>query len=208
MRTGLVVLGIVIAVLGVGLFLTLFFLAEGPSTTTQIRPEDPSVLHNVSQSWILPGPVAGRGSVSLSWTTSALAEVDLWGATPCTAPGGFCPSGPALLNWTSSVSGKGTVSSASGATFVLMVTNHGNIPLRFAAVVSVTYTPGTPVTTWIWALIAAGGMALLAIGGIALFLGLYLPGGVYHDPDAEMVAVRHPSLLPDDPESDLREGPP
>jgi hypothetical protein len=201
-RTGLVILGVVIAVLGAGLFISLFFLFQGPSTTSQIRPEDPNLSPNSNQSWVLPGPAAVTGTVSLSWTTSAGADVALWPAITCTAPGGFCPTGVAVLNWTLATAGTGTVNSASGATFILIVTNPGHASLRFAAVVSVTSSPGTTITPWVWVLIAAGGVALLAIGGIALFLGLYLPGGVYRDPDAEMVVVRHPSLPPEEFEAD------
>lgn len=194
-------IGILLAVLGAGLVLTLFFLSTGPSTTTQIRPEDPSLSPGAPQSWVVPGPTGGSGTITLSWTASAAADVNLWPATTCASPGGFCPTGVPALNWSNSLSGKGTLASATGATYILIVSDPGGAPLRFQGVVSVTYTPGTPVAAWSWGLIAAGGIALLTIGGIAIFLGLYLPPGVYRDPDSQPVARRHPSLPPDDPEA-------
>ncbi len=206
-RTGLVAIGIVILVLGAGSILTLFLLSSGPSSTTKIQPEDPSLSPGFPQSWVVPGAVGGSGSISLSWTASSAADVNLWVATTCSAPGGFCPTGVAALNWTKSLSGSGTTATTSGSTYILIVDNPGASSLRFDGVVSVTYTPGTPVSPWSWALIAAGGIALLSIGGIALFLGLYLPTEVYRDADDPVVAVRHPSLPPEDPETEAFEDP-
>jgi hypothetical protein len=200
-----VAIGIVIALLGAGSVLTLFFLSSGPSTTTVYRPLDPNLRPGPPQSWVVPGATGGSGKISLTWTSSSIADVNLWPATTCSAPGGFCATGVPSLNWSKSISGSGTVSTSSGSTYILIVDDPGNTSLRFSAVVSVSYTPGTPVTPVIWALIAAGGIALLSIGGIAIFLGLYLPTGVYRDADGPTVAVRHPSLLPDDPDTEAFE---
>lgn len=197
--------GVVLVVLGAGLVLTLFILSGGQSTTLQLRPQDPSLSPGLSQDWIVPGPIGGSGSVSISWTSTGPAGVALWPTTTCTAPGGFCATGVPLLNWSAAELGQGTVSSASGSAYILIVTNSGNNDLRFSGLISVTYSPGSPVPAWSWGLIAAGGIVLLTIGGVALFLGLYLPTGVYRDPDAGPVAIRHPSLPPDDPELDSYE---
>ncbi|MGA8605057.1 MAG: hypothetical protein WB788_08390 [Thermoplasmata archaeon] len=204
-RTGLVVIGVVLVLLGAGLVLTLFILSGGSTTTAQFRPQDPNLSPSSSQDWIVPGPIGGSGSVSVSWTSTGPAGVALWPTTTCTAPGGFCPTGSPLINWTAAEQGQGTVSSASGSAFLLIVTNSGNNDLRFSAVISVSYTPASPVPAWSWGLIAAGGIVLITIGGIALFLGLYLPTGVYRDPNAGPVAIRHPSLPPDDPELESSE---
>lgn len=201
-RTGLVAIGIVLLLLGAGSILTLFFLSSGPSSTTQIRPVDPNLSPGAPESWVIPGAVGGSGSIALSWSASPAADVNLWPATTCSSPGGFCPTGAPVLNWSRGLGGSGAVSTSSGSTYILIVDNPGSVPLRFTAVVSITYTPGTPVPAWSWALIAAGGIALLTIGGIALFLGLYLPSGVYRDPDGATAAVRHPSLLPDEPDTE------
>lgn len=208
-RTGLVVIGVVIAVIGAGLIVTLFFLSGGPGTTTQIRPEDPNIAASSNQTWTFLGPAPGAGSVSVSWTSSALANVVLLPATTCAGPSGFCVSGTAALSWTMALTGAGKVSPANASVYILEVANPGSSPLRFVGVVSVAYSTGTQIPAWSWALIAAGGIALLAIGGIALFLGLYLAAGVYKGPPGgETVAVRHPSLPPEDfdpvPEEDLR----
>jgi len=201
-RTWLVVLGILITAIGAGLILTLFFLSTGPSTTVQIRPEDPGLPAHSTQPWVLPGPASGAGSVSLSWSSTALTSVSLQPATTCTGLPGYCATGPAVLSWSDVTSGRGTVSSANASFYLLLVTNPGTTPLSFRGIVSVQYSTGTPVSPVSWGLIASGGIALLAIGGIALFLGLFLAGGVYRPPPGGPVVVRHPSLPPDEPELD------
>lgn len=202
MRTGLVIIGAALAALGAGLILTLFFLSAGPTSTTQISTQDPDLPPGVTQSWVVAGPAAGSGSISLSWSASPAADVSLWPATTCSSPGGFCPTGVPALNWSRVGSGSGSISTASGSTYLLVVENPGTTTVRFGGILSVTYSPGTPVSEWSLGLIAAGGITLLTIGGIALFLGLYLPGGVYRDADRPPAAVRHPSLPPDEPEDE------
>lgn len=199
MRTGLVVVGVVLAVLGAGLVVSLFFLSGGPAATTQATYADPSLAPHSNQSWVIPGP-PGSGSLTVSWTTTAGADVSVTPAASCVSPSGVCPTGPSELNWTAGSAGKGTVSPASASDYILTVVNPGTNSLRFSAFVSVSYSTGTPISAWIWGLIASGGIALLAIGGVALFLGLFLPSGVYDAPDGELRAERHPSLPPDEPE--------
>jgi hypothetical protein len=201
-RTGLVVLGTIIAVLGAGLILTLVFLSSGSVNTSQVSSQDPSLAPHSNESWMISGPTPGAGSVGLSWTTSSPANVSLWPVTSCLGPFGPCRTGPAVLSWSLAVSGQGTVSPSNASLYILLVSNPGNIALRFSAVFSISFAPTAPFPAWGWGLIATGGVALLAIGGIALFLGLFLPGGVYRDPDGEVVAVRHPSLPPEDRDSD------
>jgi hypothetical protein len=197
-RTGLVVIGAAIAVLGAGLIVTLFFLSGGPVNSSNISFEAPSLAGHSNQTWVISGPSPGTGSVTLSWSTGTVANVSLTPAAACVGPMGSCPTGPPDLGWVLATSGKETVSPSDASLYILLVTNPGNNALRFSAVVSVTSSSPSPLTVWSWGLIATGGVALLAIGGISLFLGLFLPSGVYRDPDGELEAVRHPSLPPEE----------
>jgi hypothetical protein len=197
-RTGLVVLGTLIAVIGAGLIIVLFVLSGGSTTSSRTSFADPALSGHSNQTWTIAGPPWSGGSISIVWTTSADANVTLIPATSCVGPSGFCPVGPAVLNWTMATSGKGTVASTNASLYVLRVMNSGGNPLTFSAQVSVTYSPGVPFGMWIMVTIIAGGVTLLVIGGVALFLGLFLPGGVYRDADAETEVERHPSLPPEE----------
>lgn len=211
MRTWLVVIGVVVAGLGAGLVLTLFALSPGPATVTQFAVIAPDIQAHSNQSWFVPGPASGGGSITVSWNSSSASNVSLWLATPCVSPIGFCATGDAALEWSMVTMGKGTTSSSTAPAYILVASNPGGDPLRFSGSVSVSYGRGPLLPTWSWGVIAVGAVVLMVIGGIALFLGLFLAGGVYEDPDAEMEAVRHPSLPPEDfdtePEDDRDEDP-
>jgi hypothetical protein len=182
-RTGLVILGSVVAVIGAGLIVTLFFLSGGPTTTSQLSFENPALAPHSVWPEVISRSSSSQVSVSVSWTASAPANVSLTPAASCVGSLGACPIGPPVFNWTMVLSGKGTDASANASVYILEVTNPGSTAIRFSAVVSVSYQPGAPLPTWSWGVIAAGGVTLLAIGGIAVFLGLFLPGGVYDPPD-------------------------
>lgn len=203
MRTGLVVVGVVIAVLGAGLILTLFILSSTPSTTTLVSPSVPEMSPDAGQIWDILGTQSSPATVTLSWSASAPADVSFVPATPCSSATGYCPVGNYSLNWTSVPTGKGTLTGVTAPGYLLMAHNPGSTPISFSATVSVTYARSSPVQAWAWGLIAGGGITLLSIGGIALFLGLFLGPGVYEQPDAEARAVRHPSLPPEEHDPDF-----
>lgn len=99
------------------------------------------------------------------------------------------------------MSGKDAGSSGNATAFILEIQNPGTGTLDFAGTVSVAYNPGSPFPAWAWGIIALGGVVLLGMGGIILFLGLFLPGGVYQRPPGSTPPLR-PPLDPED------EGPP
>ena len=201
MRSGLVILGGVIAVLGGGLIVTLFALSGGPATASQFSFENPNLAPHAVFTDALSRTSSSVAAISLSWSASGPANVSLTPVRECLAPLGFCPTGAPIFNWTGLESGKGTDGSANATTYLLEVENAGSQPLRFTAVVSVSIQPGGSIPTWAWGLIALGGVVLLAIGGIAVFLGLFLPGGVYEDANDEEGFRRPPDLPPEEPDS-------
>jgi len=96
------------------------------------------------------------------------------------------------------MSGKASGSTGNATAFILDVQNPGTSSLAFAGTVSVEYTPGAPLPTWAWGVIALGGVVLLGMGGIALFLGLFLPAGVYQDEPGATPRLRPPMEPPDE----------
>lgn len=205
MRTGLVAIGGVVAVLGAGLILALFFLSTGPASTIHVSLGNPALGGGSNFSVVVTGPGSSSGSISISWTTSAPANVTLSPANPCGT--GTCPVGPPVLSWTRSTSGNGVVSSPNASVYLLVVTNPGGAPIKFSAMVTVSSTTGITVPTWASVVIIAGGVVLLGIGGVALFLGMFLPGGVYRDPGQRRPPQRHPSLPPEEYDTSPSEGP-
>jgi hypothetical protein len=69
---------------------------------------------------------------------------------------------------------------------LLSVTNSASTPQSFTGVLTETYQVPTPSQAIpAWALISVGGLVLVGIGAIAVFLGLFLGSGVYRPPPAE-----------------------
>jgi hypothetical protein len=196
-RTGLVVVGIAIAVIGGGLFFTLFFISGGPTSTTRLSFDNPDIPGHSSWVEVISPSTTSAISIGLSWSTSEPANVSLTPASACTNNSlGVCPSGPPLFNWTYATSGHATSNSVNAAAYILAVTDPWAGTLRFTGVVSVSTPAGSLFPTWAWGLIALAGVVLLGIGGIALFLGLFLPGGVYRNPPEETIRTRPPPRNP------------
>jgi len=190
-RTGLVVIGAALAVIGGGLFVTLFVGYGGPTSTTQSSFENPGIPPHQPWPALITSPTSSA-SISLVWSTNIPANVSLTPAVPCHSSLGVCPVGPPLFAWNLTVSGKESGAPGPATTFILEVVNPGGGTLAFMGTVSLGYSSGSPLPTWAWALIALAGVALLAMGGIALFLGLFLPGGVYRNPPGSTDHLRPP----------------
>jgi len=199
-RTWLVVVGAAIAVIGGGLFASLFVISGGPQTTTRASFDNPNIPAHKSWPELIERSTTISATIGLTWSTNVPANVSLTAAGLCSNSSlGVCPYGPPLFAWTGATSGKASGSTGNATAFILLVQNPGTNTVDFAGTVSVSYTPVAPFPTWAWGVIALGGVVLLGMGGIALFLGLFLPSGVYRDPPGSTPPLRPP---PDIPEGD------
>ncbi|HYA55045.1 MAG TPA: hypothetical protein VEG42_05535, partial [Thermoplasmata archaeon] len=77
MRPGLVILGSVIAILGGGLVLTLFFFSGGPSTSTHFTSDIPAISPHAPYSTVFSRSVTSKATIGLTWSTSGPANVTL-----------------------------------------------------------------------------------------------------------------------------------
>jgi len=200
-RPGLVVVGAVIAALGCGLIATLFLLASAPAVTNQLSVRNLVVGSQSSYSQEITPVSSSSGSIGVTWSTTAPANVTLTPEAPCATSQGMCPTGPPALEWTQVTSGKGTDPSVNSSIYLLEVVNPGVVELKFSATLTLAYHPPSPLPTWGWGVIAGGALVLIAIGGVAVFLGLFLPPGVYQDHSAD-VPIRRTTDAPPEPPAD------
>jgi hypothetical protein len=182
MRRGLVVLGGLLAVLGVAALLAFNLIPttserrEGYSTAPQ--PYGP----NATGSTLLPGTDADRGTFSISWRATAPIDVTLYPAAGCTEPSASCATGPAVATWKALTSGAWSVS--GGLHFPYLIawsessSNVGNFTASGVESTDVTVPPNVLDTL----LVDGAAASLAVIGGIAVFLGLFLRSGVYRGP--------------------------
>jgi len=182
-RGGLLVAGVAIAVIGAGLMVSLFFLPGVPTDTRTNSVSIAELPADTPRSWSVPEQVTLAGHLTLTWTASAPVTVDLSRSSTCPIGSGLCPAGPAIVAWPTNVTGSWSMAGPVGATYLLSVTNSGNATISFSGTFVETYSVPTPSQAVpAWALITLGGLVLLGIGGIATFLGLFLPSGVYRSP--------------------------
>jgi hypothetical protein len=180
-RLGLLAIGIAFAVVGAGLVASFFLVSSSSPPGAIGRTITASqILPNQSQTWTLNTVGAAHGTLTLSWTSSFAANVSLTEATGCSSPSGVCPVGDALADWNSQSTGSWKQSGSVASLYLLTVTDRSTDQISFNATLAETYsTPpfGLGATTLI--LITIGSILLLGTGAVGVFLGLFLPGGVY-----------------------------
>jgi hypothetical protein len=182
-RIGLVGAGAVVAIVGAGLVVSMFFL-PGPPTDTHTASVSISDLGaQATRTWTVTLVGASSASLSLAWTASGAATVQLWKASSCPIGGGLCPVGSPIVSWSGNVTGQWAVQGTVASVYLLTATNTGSAQISFTGTVTESYpVPTASAAVPAWALIAVGGLFLLGIGGLAIFLGLFLASGVYRPP--------------------------
>ena len=191
MRWGLVVVGLVFAVVGAGLVTSFFVDSSGAPPGALTRTITASVVGpNQTQDWSLATVGTSHGSLTLSWSSTVPVNVNFWRTESCASSTGVCAVLPALGSWDANSSGEWRGTGSVGSTYLLTVTGRSSAA-SFNATLTESYqgTPfdlGTPGIV----LITIGSILLLGTGGVAVFLGLFLPGGVYQNPPVERGARR------------------
>jgi hypothetical protein len=185
MRRILLVAGILVVVVGAGLFIPMFN-PPSPATDTRIASVSVSSIGpGADRSLTMSEATIPSGTLVFDWTASSSSNVTLWLAGPCPIGGGVCPVG-ALVSWAGGVNGRWMANGPINATYLVSVSNQGAANVTFFATLTATYDVGAPTQVIpAWALILAGALILLSMGGIAVFLGLFLPGGVYGAPRSD-----------------------
>ncbi len=190
-RTGLVVIGVALAVVGAGLTLSAFFEPGAPSLT-QVNPlAAPNLQPGQPRTMVVWLENTSSGTLALNWVSSSNVNVSVYRATDC----GFvtsnshvlyCPVGPALASWPSNSSGHWNISGQISFPLLLNLDNAGTKSVTVNAVFDEVWaSTSPPVPTWIFVSTLAGGVVCITLGAVATFLGLFLRSGVYSSPPPE-----------------------
>ncbi len=187
MRLGLVAIGLAFALVGGGLVVSFFvFSSGGPPGFVARSISASQIAPNQTQDWPFAAVGASHGTLSFSWTSSVRANVSLWKASTCSQPVGVCPVGPALVHWPSNLSGAWRDSGAIASIYLLAVSDPTPNSVNFNGTLTESYPDqafGLPTTDLV--LLTIGSILLLGTGAIGVFLGLFLPSGVYRPPSLE-----------------------
>jgi len=218
-RTGLVVVGVILLLVGAGVTLSAFFEPGAPSLTKVNPLAAPNLQPGQPRTMVVWLENTSSGTLQLNWVSSSNVNVSVYLATSCAFVGYstkalYCPDGPALASWPSNSSGHWTTSGAISFPFLLNLQNTGPKAVNVSAVFDEQWaSTSPPVPTWIFLSTLAGGIACVSLGGVAIFLGLFLRSGVYDRDDAgDSVLPGEPELSLEsddfDEDDDLLDGPP
>lgn len=181
MRTGLVLIGVVILLVGGAVFLFVLFPPTHGVPFIQTTPFLASAGPHgsgVTHPWEVTSEPPG--SVALFWVANASIGLNFYDAAGCPLFVQDSCSGHPLVSWPQNASGLYT--NASGVIcpcFVIPVNGH-NFPVGVNGYLVVTYQNSVPsLSPWAYGAIFFGSVILLVIGGLALFLGVFLRGGVF-----------------------------
>ena len=182
MRAGLLAVGAAVALVGAGVLIATLTFTTGPPVT-QFDPVTVATLPgHTSYDPELVGVNQSSADTHLVWSSSQSLLVAVYPAVSCPMLKGVCPSGQALKAWWDN-SGSWSASGALSFPLFLNITNPNSTPVTFSGSLVETYTTSALANpTWGLFLPLIGSVVLITIGGVGIFLGLFLPQGVYSLP--------------------------
>lgn len=171
------VVGVALAVVGAGVIAAVSVSVPSPpiSRTGSFSLDD-FTSASWSSSLFAAVPTSSAG-LSLLWDSSGSMSVTLAAAAKCSSPPGWCEEGSALVNWTNTSHGSWNASGPSTSLYVLEFLSTGSSgSVNFSAEFNESYrTTGPALPPVLYGLAVAGGGVLIGIGGLATYLGLFLP---------------------------------
>jgi hypothetical protein len=190
-RTGLVAIGVALAVVGAGLSLSAFFEPAALPSSGVNPLAAPNLQPNYSTTKIVWLQNTSAGTLELTWVASSNVNVSLYAATLCLYMGvgtraTYCLVGPPLATWASNSSGHWNTTGQISFPFLLNLQNSGPKAVNVTAVFDEVWASASPrVPTWIFVSELAGGVLCITLGAIAIFLGLFLRSGIYSQAPSE-----------------------
>jgi hypothetical protein len=178
MRTGLVAVGVALAVVGAGVIAAVSVpVSSPPISRTGSLSLDGFDSSNWSSSLFAAVPASSAG-LSLLWSSNGPMSVTLSDAEKCdNNSAGWCEVGPSLAGWTDASNGSWAATGPARSLYVLGFLSAGSgSPVNFSAQFNESYrTTGPALPTLLYGLAVAGGGVLIGIGGLVTYLGLFLP---------------------------------
>jgi hypothetical protein len=218
-RTGLLAVGLALALVGAGVTLSGFLIPTGHSTT-EARLNTisaPNIAYEQTRVGLIWMTNTSSGTLAFSWSATHAITVAIYQGVPCSSGAHYCASGAPMVDWPSNSSGAWNRSGGMTFPFLLSMQNVQVTNATLRGTLAESFVIDTPtLPTWAVFTILAGGVLLVAMGGVAVFLGLFLRSGVYSRPESVPPRYAHELDRVDDPldepfdeeELDSDEGPP
>ena len=179
MRLRLAIVGAGIALIGVAVLLVAFSLSSGTSGSVVENVRVPAIGGHTTYADVIPASLVSSASVVFAWASTQSVEVALYDAVPCAnATGSLCPGSTAIASWWST-SGVASWTGAVTNPWYLEVVNPNASVAAYNGTLAESYPAPTMGGDLPLVVLLLGAVALMGIGALALFLGMFLRGGVY-----------------------------
>ena len=189
---------------GVVVAVTLPFAASAPTMTAHTW--DSQVGPDTWRTYDVPADAAHSAAVRFTWNASRAAEVYWYAAGPCASGTGWCLEG-VLANWSGTTSGNWTAIGVAATGYCILVDDSGSASMNFTGqFVESVSNPGHRLPMVPLAFGLGGGAILIGMGGVATYLGLFLPASVYRSESTTPGDDDDPDDLPDPSWDDGRSG--
>jgi hypothetical protein len=174
-----VAIGLGLLVLAGAVVVAVFEASEpGPGQTTHLLTL--TLPNGENASALVWGLNGSRVAFALSWHSDAGVGAVLSTAPGCSGNPTQCAPGELLVKWVpGSTAGAWSTSTSSGFPWLLQVRNAGPSTVHFFVTTTAVRAPVPATTGWAYDVFLVAGAALGGIGAVAMFLGLFLRGGVY-----------------------------
>jgi hypothetical protein len=189
MRTGLVAVGAAFSLVGAAVIVGILYPGDDPTVERTSSADVDGLAAGSGVPFVLPAPPAEPATLTLTWeatagpaTGGAHVNVSFYSAYACPPATTPCRDTPALASWNLTNTGLWSASGGSATMFMLYVDapGSGNASINFSATLVEQYHAGPlALPTLAFAFTMVGGGLLTGVGAVALYLGLFLPGGVY-----------------------------
>lgn len=196
--------GLAFLLLAAGGLAALFLIPIPPPTVTDTSSTSWSAPPGASNSTVLTGESTFTGSVNVEWQSALPLTVAIYGSQGCLPGTAGCGPWHALATFTAQPSGNWSAAGTLHFPLLFAWTNPGRAAGPVLVTTTATQTGSASLSPLSEVFLGLGVGALGFVGGVALFLGLFLRGGVYRGrpplvsrraEDAEMIAREGP----DDP---------
>ena len=182
MRPGLVAIGSGLLVLG-ALVVASAFATPSPADHASDQRSAVTLAPGSRVALYLWAENGTTSAFSVNWASTAPVTGGLRTASGCGPDPAACVGGPSIENWNATRSG-GWSSLVSGGRWLLSLQADGPGSATINLTVAASSTGSTTPPAWAMYVQLASATALGAAGATALFLGLFLRGGVYPRPGA------------------------
>lgn len=180
-RAGLVAVGAAIAIVGAGIVVAVGLpVSEGSHSSQSTASAAGTVSPGAWYTFTMNATAASQATDTFSWSANGPAEVQWYAAVSCSTPRTWCVEGGPLQLWANTTSGHWSNQGASSAIYCVWVNDTAGHALNFTgSFAESAVMPPTRLPTLFLAWLVVGGSLLAGIGGIGVYLGLFLPTDVY-----------------------------